>query len=94
MINPDNIYARLDALEAMVMGRTMRATDPRFDRRLTKAQLAVRRGVSARTIDRDVKRGVLPPPEIENGRCYWWLSILQKHERKHTANIGNHGGDS
>ena len=55
--------------------------DPAFDRRLTKRQLALRRGKSTRTVDRDVKRGVLPPPEFENKRAYWWLSALQRHER-------------
>lgn len=84
----DDILDRLGALEAVVMGRKDAApTDPRFDRRLTKRELAQRRGKSTRTVDRDVERGVLPPPEVENGRCYWWLSTLQRHERKRAKEV-------
>jgi hypothetical protein len=83
----NDIYLRLDALEAAVLGRkdASRPVDTGEDRRLTKRQLALRRGNSTRTVDRDVERGALPPPEIENGRCYWWLSVLQRHEREHSA---------
>jgi hypothetical protein len=77
-----DICERLDTLEAMV-GLGRRSTLPSgLDRRLTKRELAMRRGKSTRTIDRDVKRGVLPEPEVEGGRLYWWLSALQRHERK------------
>jgi hypothetical protein len=77
-----DIFDRLDALEAAVMGRKNAVpTAPHFDRRLTKRELALRRGQSTRTVDRDVERGALPPPEVENGRCFWWLSVLQRHER-------------
>jgi hypothetical protein len=79
MDTSDNIIDRLAALEAIVMGRS---TDARFDRRITKSQLAMRRGTSTRTVDRDVARNILPKPEIENGRLYWWLSAVQQHERE------------
>ena len=77
-----DIISRLAALETVVLGHTAgQPVDAAADRRLTKRELATRRGKSTRTIDRDVKRGVLPPPEIENGRSYWWLSVLQRYER-------------
>lgn len=78
-----DIHARLAALEIVVLGHAAeQPVDAAHDCRLTKRQLAQRRGKSPRTIDRDVKRGTLPPPEYENGRAYWWLSVLQCHERK------------
>ena len=77
---------RVTALENAVLGRPVEhSVDSATDRRLTKASLARRRGNSTRTVDRDVERGLLPPPEIENGRCYWWLSTVQRHERKPSA---------
>lgn len=57
--------------------------DPAHDRRLTKRAVAEREGCSPRTIDRRLKQGTLPPPDIINGRLYWWLSALQRHEREH-----------
>jgi hypothetical protein len=78
-----NMSSRLAALETIVLGHTTeQPVDAAADRRLTKREVAIRRGKSTRTIDRDVKRGVLPPPEIENGRSYWWLTVLQRHERE------------
>jgi hypothetical protein len=80
----NDLRYRISVLEAVVLGRrdSSRPTDPQLDRRLTKRQLALRRGKSTRTVDRDVERGLLPPPEIENGRCYWWLSTLERHDRE------------
>jgi IS30 family transposase len=78
-----NIISRLSRLETVVLGHTADEVDAAGDRRLTKRELATRRGKSTRTIDRDVKRGTLPPPEFENGRAYWWLSALQRYEREH-----------
>ena len=49
--------------------------DPANDRRLTKRQVAEREACSTRTIDRRVADGSLSPPDIINGRCYWWLSV-------------------
>lgn len=88
----DSILARLNKLEGRFRGLEAcighhggddGPVDPAHDRRLTKRQLAQRRGKSTRTIDRDVARGILPPPQFENGRAYWWLSALQRHERAH-----------
>ena len=78
-----DIISRLAALEIVVLGHTAeQPVDAAADRRLTKRELATRRGKSTRTIDRDVARGILPPPQFENGRAYWWLSALQRHERE------------
>jgi hypothetical protein len=73
-----DILQRLDALEAAVHGHS----SDFFDRRLTKPQTALRRGYSARQLERDVKDGKHPPPdEIENGRWYWWLSTPERYDR-------------
>ena len=82
-----DIHARLDALEAVVLGRRDGPRlDPRFERRLGKRELALRRGTSTRTLERDVKRGRVPPPEIDaTGRWHWWLSVVQEDERKRAA---------
>jgi hypothetical protein len=91
MSDLDNILARLHKLEDRFRGLETfighdgdddGPVDPAHDRRLTKRQLAQRRGKSTRTVDRDVERGILPAPQFENGRAYWWLSALQRHERE------------
>jgi predicted DNA-binding transcriptional regulator AlpA len=75
------ICDRLDVLERVVLGRAGGARGGN-DRRLTKPEVAIRNGVSTRTISRWVEDGSLPPPDIVNGRWTWWLSALQRHERK------------
>ena len=80
----NDILSRLENLEDIVLGRQRRtkALDPSFDRRMTKRQLAQQRAQSTKSVDRAVKAGLLPPPEYENGRAYWWLSKIQEHERQ------------
>lgn len=74
-----NLIRRIDALEAAVHGR---ASDF-FDRKLTKPMVALREAKSARQIERDVENRAYPPPdEIINGRWYWWLSTLERHDRE------------
>jgi hypothetical protein len=51
------------------------------DRRITKPQLAARWAKSPRTIDRMRHQPGFPPPDIVNGQCEWWLSIIQQYER-------------
>ena len=68
------IQARLDALE--------RATFGEAHHRLTKRQLAELEGCSTRSIDRGVVRGIYAPPEIENGRCYWWSNSYRRESSK------------
>src|SRR5262249_28402493 len=75
----DDILERLGALEAAVHGRNSTF----FDRKLSKNQVALREGRSARAVERDVDNGTFPPPdEIVNGRAYWWLSTLERHDRE------------
>lgn len=64
------VLARLDALERKTFGH------PRH--RLTKRQVAELEGVSTRTIDRGVARGIYSPPEIENKRLYWWSDTYRR----------------
>jgi hypothetical protein len=64
------VLARLDALERATFGH------PRH--RLTKRQVAELEGVSTRTIDRGVARGIYSPPEIENKRLYWWSDTYRR----------------
>ena len=63
------IQHRLDALEQKAFGHACH--------RLTKRQVAEIEGCSTRHIDRGVKRGIYAPPEIENGRCYWWSNTYR-----------------
>lgn len=37
---------------------------------------------SEKTIERWIKRGILPAPDWINGRRYWRRSVLEKHERE------------
>jgi hypothetical protein len=76
-----DVLARLEEIERVLFGRAGGARGG-GDRRLTKPEVAVRNGVTSRTIDRWVEDGILPPPDIINGRLTWWLSALQRHERK------------
>jgi hypothetical protein len=72
------ILQRLEALEAAVNGRTSEY----FDRKLFKAEVALREGVVARTIDRNVAAGRFPPPDgVTNGHAWWWLATLERHDR-------------
>jgi len=72
------ILQRLDALEAAVNGRA----SEHFDRKLFKAEVALREGVVARTIERNVAAGRFPPPDgVTNGHAWWWLATLERHDR-------------
>ena len=68
----DAILARLDALERRVLGHVRR--------RVTKAEKARLEGVSTRTISRRVAVGLLEPPEIINGRWYFWVDEAEQPE--------------
>ena len=72
------ILRRLEALEAAVNGRASK----HFDRKLFKAEVALREGVVARTIERNVAAGSFPPPDgVTNGHAWWWLATLERHDR-------------
>ena len=72
------IQQRLEALEAAVNGRTSEY----FDRKLFKAEVALREGVVARTIERNVAAGRFPLPDgVTNGHAWWWLDTLERHDR-------------
>jgi len=71
----DSIVARLDALETAVIGK------PR--RRLSKSALAQQRGITPRSVMRQVAAGILPPPDdVENGRLYWWSDSVERHRKR------------
>jgi hypothetical protein len=71
----DTIFARLDALEAAVLGR------PR--KRFSKSELAKDEGCTTRTVDRRVEKGALPPPDdVINGRLFWWSDSLERHRKR------------
>jgi predicted DNA-binding transcriptional regulator AlpA len=79
-----DIFERLSALETAVFVRT---GNPRpvsvGDRKLTKKQVGLREGKSPRSIDRAVKEKQFPQPDvIDHGRCYWWESTLERHDRE------------
>jgi hypothetical protein len=72
---------RVTALEAKL---AMPADVPTIatDQRLSKQKLAKRWDTSDRSIDRRRKDDQkFPPPDVVNGRCYWWLSEIIKYER-------------
>jgi DNA-binding transcriptional MerR regulator len=47
--------------------------------------VADRYGVSLRTLDRWLKRKIIPPPDrVINGRRYWYLESLERADRQHT----------
>jgi hypothetical protein len=53
------------------------------DKYLTTRHVRARYGgKSEKTVERWIGLGVLPPPDWINGRRYWRLSVLEKHERE------------
>jgi hypothetical protein len=71
----DAILARLDALEATVLGQ------PR--RRLSKTELARQEGCTPRTVMRKVEDEILPPPDdVINGRLFWWSDSVERHRKR------------
>jgi hypothetical protein len=68
-----DILRRIAALEKQL-------TPKQGKRRLTKAQVAMREGVATRTIDRRVAQRGFPPPDVVDGRCYWWEHDLEAHD--------------
>jgi hypothetical protein len=63
------INARLDALERKVLGRARR--------RVSRKEKARLMGVTPRTVARHVAAGLIEPPDIENGRWYFWIDELE-----------------
>jgi hypothetical protein len=76
-----DICDRLSTLEAIVLGRAGGVRGG-GDRRLSKREVAIREGKTTRTITRWVAMGIYPPPDNVNGRDVWWLSVVQRHDRK------------
>jgi hypothetical protein len=75
----DDILKRIAALESAV-GKTK----GKLDRRLNKQQAAEREGVTPRTLDRrrnDPSSG-FPPAVVINGRCFFWLSDLERYDEE------------
>ena len=81
------ILERLAVLEGAVLGQKQGPSlDPRFERRISKREVAIREDRSTRQIERWVAEGSFPSPdEIVNGRWSWWLSTLQRHDRERAA---------
>lgn len=71
------------------MAKPATQTSP-YELRLVPARgVAIRYGVSLRTLDRWLKRKVIPPPDrIINDRRYWYLESLETADRQHTLNAG------
>jgi hypothetical protein len=64
------VLARLAALEQKTFGHVRH--------RWSKQQVAEHEGVSTRTIDRGVARGIYAQPEVENGRLFWWSDSYRR----------------
>jgi hypothetical protein len=76
------INARLDVLERKVLGHVRR--------RVSRAEKARLEGVTPRTIARRVAAGQIEPPDIINGRWYFWVDEAAPPERGATmASVGN-----
>src|SRR5262249_4026700 len=72
------LIRRIDALEAAVHGRASEF----FQRKLFMAEVALREGRTARTIQRDQEKQKFPPPDgVNNGHVWWWLSTLEANDR-------------
>ena len=71
------ILQRLEALEAAVNGRTSEY----FDRKLFKAEVALREGVVARTIERNVAGSFPPPDGVTNGHGTTVRSPASRQQR-------------
>jgi hypothetical protein len=84
-----DLRARVATLEAVVLGSgVVRGRSSHADRRLSKTDLAIREGVSARTIERGVERGIYPPPDdVINGRPRWWLSTITRFEHDRARSV-------
>jgi DNA-binding transcriptional MerR regulator len=61
-----------------------------YEPRLVQARgVAIRYGISLRSVDRWLAKKVIPPPDrVINGRRYWYLESLEKADRQHTLNLG------
>jgi hypothetical protein len=64
------INARLDVLERKVLGHVRR--------RVSRNEKARLEGVTPRTIARRVKAGLIEPPDIVNGRWYFWIDEAEQ----------------
>jgi hypothetical protein len=75
---------RIAALEAIVLGgHRGNLAKAGTDRKVYKDQVAIREGVTTRSIERWVEDGDYPAPDdVVNGRWLWWLSTLQAHDRR------------
>jgi hypothetical protein len=71
------INARLDVLERQVLGHVRR--------RISRNEKARLEGVTPRTIARRVADGLLEPPDIVNGRWYFWVDEAEPHTKADTA---------
>ena len=54
----------------------------KFARKLTKRLVADRHSVSTKTVERWVETGILPKPEIINGRWYFDEADIEQRERE------------
>jgi hypothetical protein len=86
------VSLRLDLVEVKIghNGGPPLDDEPTEDRRLSKRRLAQRWGTSTRSVDR-AREGDpdFPAPERDyaGGPTYWWLSAIQKYERRRAARI-------
>lgn len=60
------LSARLDALERIIHGHVRR--------RISRNEKARLMGVTPRTVARHVASGLIEPPDIVNGRWYFWIN--------------------
>ena len=74
------INARLDALERKVLGHARR--------RVSRNEKARLEGVTPRTIARRVDDGLIEPPDIVNGRWYFWIDEAAEQPQPNRSAVG------
>src|SRR5262249_53276070 len=78
----DDLRERVTVLEGVVLGGRIVRGQSATDRKLWKSDYAIREGVSTRTIERGIKKGIHTKPDgVTNGKSWWWLSSLQRFDR-------------
>jgi len=83
-----DLRERVRALEEAALGTAARpAVAASNDRRLTARETALREGRSVRRLKEAVKDGKFPPPDIINGRWFWWLSVLERFDRERIRGV-------
>ena len=92
----EDLRERVAVLEGVVLGGTILRGQSAADRKIWKSDLAIREGVSTRTVERGIKDGRYAQPDgvTEDGKPWWWLSSVQRHDRQRVRGATRRIGQS